>query len=203
MNIQPGQKLLFFDTETSGLPDFNKRASDPTQPHIVQLACELTDHLGSVIESHNVLIRPDGWTIPKETSDIHGITNETAQVGIAESVAASLFMDMVKKANLLVAHNIKFDKFMARIAMRRFGLLSDEQDEWWKALPQFCTMQNTTDLCRLPGKIEGRYKFPKLQEAYFHIFNREFDDAHDALADVNACKEIFFWLKSQPAQILQ
>ena len=33
---------LFFDVETTGLADFNKRARDPSQPHIVQLAALFT-----------------------------------------------------------------------------------------------------------------------------------------------------------------
>ena len=58
--------ILFWDSETTGLPDFNLRARDPAQPHIVQLAAILTDDGGSVYESHNVIIKPDGWTITKE-----------------------------------------------------------------------------------------------------------------------------------------
>ena len=117
--------LLFFDNETSGLPDFKKRASDPSQPHIVQLCAILTDLAGKVIESHNAIIKPDGWEIPQEVIEVYGITNEIAANGIPEALAAGLLMEMIKKASRIVAHGVSFDKFMARIAMRRFsGLLA-------------------------------------------------------------------------------
>lgn len=34
-------KVLFYDTETSGMPLFDQPSSDPRQPHIVQLAAAL------------------------------------------------------------------------------------------------------------------------------------------------------------------
>jgi DNA polymerase-3 subunit epsilon len=188
--------ILFFDTETTGFPDFNKRARDPAQPHIVQLAAMLTDETGNPLELHNVIVKPDGWTIPKEASDVHGITDEVAQIGIAERLAASLLLAMVHKAALIVAHNITFDKFIARIAMRRFELMTDAEDLWWKGLPTFCTMRTMTPLCKLPGTYSD-YKWPKLQEAHKHAFGIEFDGAHDAMADVDACARIYFWLKNR------
>jgi DNA polymerase III epsilon subunit-like protein len=161
----------------------------------VQLAAMLTDDSGKVLESHNVIVKPDGWTIPKEASDIHGITNDIAGcVGLPGKLVIGLLLEMVKKANNLVAHNITFDKFMARIALRRHQLLEDSQDVWWKELQTFCTMRATTDICKLPGKFRG-FKRPRLQEAYRHAFGKEFDGAHDALCDVIACKEIYFWLR--------
>jgi hypothetical protein len=48
-----------------------------------------------------------------------------------------------------------------------------------------------TKKCNLPGRF-GKPKWPKLQEAYKWCFNKEFDKAHDAMADIRACKEVFF-----------
>jgi len=190
--------ILFLDTETSGLPDFNKRARDPSQPHLVQLAAIVTDELGGALESQYAIIKPDGWTIPKEASDVHGITNEIAnRVGIPEKEAAGLLLGMMRRSELLVAHNVMFDKFIARIAMRRFDLITDEDDAAWKAMPTFCTMREMTDICRLPGKRYGQFKYPRLSEAYFQAFGRALNGAHDALVDLNACKEIYFWLKAR------
>jgi DNA polymerase-3 subunit epsilon len=191
--------LLFLDTETTGLADFNKRARDPSQPHMVQMAAILTDDTGKHLEEHNVLIKPDGWTIPKEASDVHGITNEVAAIGIAEKLASEILLAMIRKSQLVVGHNIMFDKFIARIAMRRFKLITDEDDAAWKATPTFCTMREMTDVCKLPGKIAGKFKWPKLTEAYLVAFEKSFDGAHDALADLRACKEIYFWLKVRKA----
>ncbi len=198
---QPNQPMItFFDTETTGLPDFNQRARHESQPHIVQLAAILTDDAGDVLESHNCIVKPDGWSIPKEVSDLHGITDEIAQVGLPEKLVASLLFEMVKKSTLLVAHNITFDKFIARIALRRHELFSDADDVWWKEFPTSCTMRRMTDICKLPGKFSGKYKWPNLQEAHTHAFGKPFDGAHDALADVLACKEVYFWMRNQPNQ---
>jgi DNA polymerase III subunit epsilon len=190
--------ILFFDTETNGLPDFNKRASDPSQPHIVQLAALLTDDNGECVESHNVIVKPDGWIISEEMTAIHGITHDEAQqVGMPEVCVMEILWAMMKKQSLLVAHNVTFDKFLARIGMRRHGLLSDEEDEWWKGMPSFCTMRATTDICALPGGRNGQFKWPKLKEAYKTIFGVFPEHTHDAMDDLISCKRIFFWLKEQ------
>ena len=96
---------------------------------------------------------------------------------------------MINKAQLMVAHNLMFDKFISRIAARRFSLLTDDKDKWWKSFPGFCTMRETTELCKLPGGRGGQFKYPKLTEAHSHIFGHSFDGAHNALADVTACKD--------------
>jgi DNA polymerase-3 subunit epsilon len=185
--------ILFFDTETSDLPDLDKRASDPSQPHIVQLGAIVTDDHGQEIGLHKILVKPAGWTISDAAFQRHHISQEYAeQCGAPESWMAEILYDLIRHASLVVGHNIQFDKFLARIAARRFSLLTDADDAWWKAMPTFCTMRQMTDICGLPGNY-GKCKWPTLQEAYGHAFGRKFDGAHDALADVRACKEIYFW----------
>lgn len=93
----------------------------------------------------------------------------------------------------MVAHNKSFDMFLIRIALRRYGLLTDDMDAWWKALPTFCTMKATTNLCALPGK-RGGFKWPKLIEAYRHAFGEDFSGQHDAMADVKACARLHRWI---------
>jgi DNA polymerase III epsilon subunit-like protein len=41
------------------------------------------------------------------------------------------------------------------------------------------------------------FKWPKLTEAYRHCYDRDFDGAHDALADVRATADVFRWLVSK------
>jgi hypothetical protein len=56
-------------------------------------------------------------------------------------------------------------------------------------------MKASTDLCKLPSQFKrGGYKWPKLQEAYKHFFGEEFASAHDAMADLRACRRVFFHL---------
>lgn len=194
--------ILFFDTETTGLPNFNERARHPSQPHIVQLAAiAMTNDMATDLDAYNVIIKPDGWTIPKEASDVHGITMEKAACGVSEKEAAMRLLEMIGAASLIVAHNIQFDKFIARIAMRRYDLITDAQDLWWKQLPTFCTMRASTDICKLPGSFAGQYRWPKLQEVYQHAFGETFNGAHDALADVRACVRVYRWLQTRNAEV--
>ena len=104
---------LFFDTETTGLPknwkapitDFNN------WPRLVQLAFLTFDKDGNKINSGNYIIKPDGFTIPKESSDIHRITNEKAlNDGVSLSLVLENFKKSILQSDFLVAHNISFDE---------------------------------------------------------------------------------------------
>jgi DNA polymerase III subunit epsilon len=63
-------------------------------------------------------------------------------------------------------------------------------------------MQDMTDICCLPSPWGKGYKWPKLHEAHRHCFGKEFEDAHDALADVRACAKVFFWLQQHRKKVL-
>ena len=60
----------------------------------------------------------------------------------------------------------------------------------------FCTMLNTVEIVKIPGR-KG-YKWPKLDEAYRILVDPDgFEGAHDALADVKACRKVFYNLKKE------
>lgn len=98
--------LMAFDVETTGLPDFKARSNDPKQPHIVQLAMVLHDDGGNEVQSVNMIVKPDGWTISAEMTAIHGISHERALAeGVAEKNAVAKFILWQALADLRVAHN--------------------------------------------------------------------------------------------------
>ena len=71
--------ILFYDTETTGLPDRKAPSDSPGQPHLVQIAAVLVDpETLEVLGRMNRIVAPDDWTISKEVSAIHGITHERA-----------------------------------------------------------------------------------------------------------------------------
>ena len=74
---------LIFDTETIGLPkDFNAHYSDVHSwdtARCVQLAWQLHDRYGKLIDAGNDIIIPEGFEIPQASIKIHRITNEIAQ----------------------------------------------------------------------------------------------------------------------------
>lgn len=194
--------ILFFDTETTGLPDFKARSNDPSQPHLVQLAMLLCDDAGAEIEAHNVIIKPDGWVIPDEVARIHGITTAIAlEKGIPETDAVAMFVLAQAKAGLRVAHNESFDRRIMRIAMTRAGI--DRPDiEAIEARASYCTCTKATPIVNLPPTARmlaagfTKAKQAKLSECIIHFFNEELDGAHDALVDVRACARVFFHLRS-------
>ncbi|MBU0601095.1 MAG: 3'-5' exonuclease [Gammaproteobacteria bacterium] len=196
---------LFYDTETTGLPDFKAPSEAEHQPHIVQLAALLVDlDTRETLRTIDVIICPDGWFIPDESSAVHGITQEHAlEVGISEASAIKEFMDLWA-GRLRIAHNEQFDARILRIALMRFlGDVSHSPpglsiaDEWKQSRAE-CTARMATPVCAIPPtermKAAGRFhhKTPNLGEAYRHLFGRDFEGAHNALADVSACRDIYF-----------
>lgn len=182
--------LLFFDTETSGMIDRQLPLADPSQPHIVQLAAILTDDSGTELARMNRLIRPEGWDIHPGAQSVHGIGLEKA-LAEGESLRAviSQFGVLWDAADIVIGHNIEFDLKMHWRELAYLGLSQPTKTH-------FCTMFKSINVCKFPNtKGWNGYKWPKLTEAYNFFFGKDFDGAHDALADVLACKEVYFELK--------
>ena len=53
---------MFFDTETTGLPDWKSPSDAEHQPHMIQFASMLFRG-EQLLMSVNALVRPDGWSI--------------------------------------------------------------------------------------------------------------------------------------------
>ncbi len=72
---------LIFDTETTGLPqNFNAPLSDSDNwPRMVQIAWQLHDENGELIENQDYIIKPEGYDIPFNATRIHGISTKMAQ----------------------------------------------------------------------------------------------------------------------------
>lgn len=182
---------LFFDTETTGFPSDKLGARDPKQGRICQIAAILTDNTGQSFAEFSTLIRPDGWSIGAGAHGVHGITDEECEkFGLDSRTVFEIFKNMVSRADMIVAHNLDFDCKM--IAME-----AKAHDTFVFMKDAFCTMKATTDICRLPGGRGNSYKWPKLAEALPILCGREIgDDAHDAMVDARACRDIFFALQT-------
>lgn len=200
--------ILVFDTETNGLPQWNLPSEDPSQPHITQLAAELFDEdSGKVLSYMNLLIKPDGWTIPAELEQLTGITNEMANLfGVPIELAMQVFVPMWRKCEVRVAHNESFDMRMVRIEMMRQLDLDDAFHEEWKSAPVFCTQANSTKILNLPPTEKmiraGRKhaKSPNLAEAFQHFAGKPLEGAHDASIDLSACKTVYLGIKALRAE---
>ena len=188
--------ILFFDTETTGKP-LNYKASVTdlyNWPRLVQLAWIMADKEGNVLKKKSVIIKPEGFSIPADSVAVHGITTERAlREGLSLNDVLEEFATDLSLAEHIVGHNIDFDQHIVGAELCRLGMdfnaLMDK--------PSTCTMKSSTEFCAIPNPNTyfGGYKWPSLQELYQKLFNRSFEDAHDALADVTATKECYFELK--------
>lgn len=201
---------LFYDTETTGLPLFSEPSEDPRQPHIVQLAALLVDlDTRKTMASIDVIVRPDGWTIPDDVAAIHGITTEHAlDVGIGESMALGLLLELWGETRatqrLRIGHNEQFDARIVRIALMRYE--DEPLADRWKAGAAECTARMATPICALPPteKMKAAKRFhhktPNLTEAVAHLLSANLANAHSALADAQACRDIYFAMTGKPQE---
>lgn len=199
-------RVLFYDTETSGLPLFNEPSEDPRQPHIVQAAAVLVDvtESGAVSEpiaTIDLIARAEGWEIPEDVAKIHGITTERSrQDGISEHLLLDVLHDLWSRADLRVAHNESFDARIVRIAMKRYQM-TDELADAWKAGKAECTGRLSTPILKMTPteamRAAGRNypKMPKLTEAYAYFFGAPLVGAHSAMVDAQACMRIWFEIR--------
>lgn len=184
--------ILFFDTETTGLPLRGQydNPRHPQTPRLVELGALLFTDEGSCIEKLEHIVKPNGFEIPKAASDVHGITTERALTeGIPLKLVMPEFEDLQLHADRLVAHNIQYDWLILRRAYM------DVDSFIFSSIERFCTKEAYTPICRIPGFRRGEFKWPTLMEAHKFVFNEEFSGAHGALADVYACARLYFKLK--------
>lgn len=189
---------LFYDTETTGLPNFKAPSIDPAQPHIVQLAASLVDVETRVtVAAIDLIVRPNGWTIPQDVADVHGITTEIAlRRGVDEGVAITAFFQLWLQAQERVAHNQSFDERILRIGLLRF--LGESNAQQWAEGASECTMLLATPIMNLPATEKmaragfNKPKAPKLAEAVEFFTGRPLVDAHQARADVIGCAAVYW-----------
>lgn len=184
--------LLFFDCETTGLPkDYKASYTDVDNwPRVISLAWILAKDDGEIIRKKHCLIRPDGWQMPTEKFWIdNGFSHEKS---MAEGLDINDVIDEFRfdkhQADALVGHNLSFDH---RIVWAEHIRCSREPRS---GMPKICTMMSSTNVCKIPKAKGYGYKWPKLEELYSFLFKKGFDNAHDALADVEATAECFFEL---------
>lgn len=187
--------LLFFDTETTGLPSRDRKIrSDPMSwPRLVELGWILTRESGEVLEEHNFLIKPSGFEIPESVTKIHGISTAQADdSGIPLTDVLTIFCASAQHADLFVAHNLSYD---IRIILTELIRLGNRE-----LLPHregICTMKSSSRFYGVPGKFGKGFKWPSLRGLYFKLFEQEPEKSHRALADTYTCAACFFELQKK------
>lgn len=183
--------FLFFDTETSDKPrNWKAPAADlGNWPRLVQVGWVCCDARGRPTATREYLIQPEGFTISRGATAVHGITTQRARKeGVTLGPVLVELAQVFAKAPVLVAHNIGFDQKVVTAEFLRAGLTPALEKKTCR-----CTMKEATAYCRLPGQYG--YKWPTLAELYETLFEESLAEAHSALADAETCRKCFFQLR--------
>ena len=184
---------LFFDTETTGLPkNWKAPVTDVNNwTRMIHIAWILTDEGGNRIETESFIIKPENFEIPRDASNVHGITTERAlREGLDLEFVLNRFNELVDEAEYLVAHNISFDEKIVGAEFIRKNIPTN-----FNKKKKLCTMTVSTDYCKIPGPYG--YKWPKLSELHIKLFGEDFEDAHDAFVDVSATEKCFWEMRKK------
>lgn len=184
---------LIFDTETTGLPrNWAAPISDTNNwPRCVQIAWQLHDEMGNLVEHQDYLINPDGFNIPYDAERIHGISTELAQQnGISLHEVLEKFNTALSKAKFIVGQNVGFDVNIMGCEFYRENI---ETQLSKMPILDTCT-EVTAEMIKLPGGRGGKYKLPTLTELHEYLFGEKFEEAHNATADVEATTRCFLEL---------
>ena len=189
--------ILLMDTETTGFNKPSLPLDHPYQPYIVQLAAQLCEDDGKPLAGFSLII-DNGVEIPEQAAAVHGITTEKAvQFGVSPTSALAHFDHFHQHADLIIAHNIKFDKAVMETAMTR-----QQGKEMRITKPCYCTMEVATPIINLPPTDRmlaagfNKPKAPKLEECIEYFFGEKLEGAHDAMVDLTACLRVFLHLRS-------
>jgi len=184
-------RILVFDTETTGLPKERNPSIYQTQqwPFIIQLSYIVYD-----TETNELVILVNDYIniafdtqISKESQEVHNITREMLNGGVTIKEALHKFNEYAKQCDLIVGHNVSFDKRMIMVE----GVRNKIKMEVGQT---YCTMRNSTEICKIE-KInpegETYFKFPTLSELHFHLFKKIPKNTHNALIDILICLRCF------------
>ncbi|MFM7585496.1 MAG: PHP domain-containing protein, partial [Bacteroidota bacterium] len=183
---------LIFDTETTGLPRRHEAPASDTDnwPRMVQLAWQLHDERGALMEVYSALVRPEGFTIPYNAEQVHRISTQRAlDEGLPLDDVLERFAEAVEGCRFIAGHNLLFDVRVVEAECIRRGRAC--------GLPTktlLDTKECSTQFCALPGGKGGRFKWPSLTELHKKLFGIGFDEAHDAAVDVEATARCFLEL---------
>ncbi len=208
-------KLLFIDTETTGLPISMKEPYTNIEnwPAILGIGWEsiMTDkNLDmpgasfeiQIIETKKkrfIIKVRDGVRNSDEEMKINGITEEMQrEIGVTIDTMMYSLITAMKEADYVIAHNAEFEKNVIYAEMKRNSYAVPEGINW------ICTKELAGNICEIPASERQKkyrpdleYKQPSLNEMYMKLFNREVPGrklTHGASQDVEACKQCFFEL---------
>jgi DNA polymerase-3 subunit alpha len=184
--------FLIFDTETTGLPkNYNAPLNDFNNwPRMVQLAWQVHNDEGQLLEVKNYIVKPEGYEIPFQAAKVHGISTERAHRDGKDLIwVLEEFNKSLTNAKYVIGHNVEFDINIIGCEFLRKQVSTPLLD-----IEAVDTKDESTEYCALPGGRGGKFKWPNLSELHHKLFGQGFDEAHNASADVVATARCFLEL---------
>lgn len=201
--MSSGERLFFFDTETTGLPTSLSHPphllSQYDSSRVIELAYILVGG-GRVVKRVSFLIRPTGFVIPQQATVVHGITDDFAREnGFPWSVVFDALEQDLVGVTALVAHNIRFDVTVLLSECYRAGRSDIADRLLWtlpgpdgasRRMPRRCTMLLGTESGKLWPRLAVLYRTlcPALAET----------QRHRAVADTEMCLQCYSVLMQVP-----
>ena len=192
----------FIDTETTGLPinDNLPYTELDNWPHLVQVALIIEDDNYGILAKRNMILKPDGYSIPESSARIHGISNAQAiKVGEDRKHVIGFLDQVLSNSNIVIGHNVSFDLNVVKAEIIRVKGIENALFTT-KNHNVVDTMKMGMNICKIPNlsfhtRMSQPYKYPKLDELYYKLFNKHFNNQHDAMADVQAAYDCYYELK--------
>lgn len=174
--------ILVFDIETNKL---DKHA------RIIQIAWILCDYNRQIIREKNYYVYSPDLKIEKSSTNVHGLTIEIVKkLGVTMKEVLRAFLQDLNNADIVVGHNI--NQFDIPVTEYNFLLAGLDHDIFKNKLT-YDTLLQSIDFCALPNPYRPGYKYPKLTELYYKLFQRNFT-AHNAMKDTRATYDCFWAL---------
>jgi len=178
-------KLLIFDTETSGLyPGYNV---------ILQLSYQIVDSDSWVTKktvNHYFPWPTERARVSQEAISVNGLTEKFLsgkQLSDRKRALEDFIADR-DTCDLIVAHNIEFDKKFIIASCREEGV--KYANSGWSQ--SYDTMKRTTNFCKIYKSWGSGYKWPTLTELAQHLdIDYSHIPLHDSLGDVELTKQCF------------
>lgn len=202
-----------FDTETTGIPPADPSGKCKYAPYktwgnrcrLLQLAWQVRGDDGALLDAGNLYVIPDGFSIPEESSAVHGITMDVIQQrhqeGRAKPLAEVLdvFFAVFEKFPIqtLVAHNLAFDYHILHHELYRLGR---PVPVVWTKTPGYCTyrrgmryLKNRTPPVFISGKLVSYYSH--FVEPWENSLLKHEATLHQADSDVEVCWRLYDQLR--------
>ena len=170
-------KIIFFDTETTGL--------NPATCQIIELAMiAVVD--GEIADDYDEFVKMNDGKLPLKITQITGITDKMLDDGVTEAEIAETLKKWMTPGTLMVAHNCQFDMSFVYYLLRRH--YPSEAEDIVRNVDWLDTLTVVKDRMEYPHRLNNVVEHYELEKVNFHR----------AIDDTRALYEVYKKLKYDP-----